>query len=163
TGLPASDDTNWDPRLADLEARVLDAANKLNIGPMGFGGRLTVGGCKIGMRNRLPASFFVSVAYMCWAYRRRGVVLDPAGEVIDWLYQARGEFDHADEKANREADRVDLGLPSDPNAVVRLQTPLTEAGVRKLRAGDIVLLSGTVFTGRDAVHKYLYQGGELDV
>jgi fumarate hydratase class I len=157
------DDTNSDPRLAELERRVLDATNKLNIGPMGFGGQLTVGGCKIGMRNRLPASFFVSVAYMCWAYRRRGVVLDPEGELVDWLYQARGEFDHADEKVNEEEDRVDLGLPADPNAVVRLKTPLSEADVRKLRAGDIVLLSGTVFTGRDAVHKYLYQGGELDV
>src|SRR5262249_29961951 len=46
---------------------------------------------------------------------------------------------------------------------VRLQTPLLEADVRKLRAGDIVLLSGTVFTGRDAVHKYLFKGGDLDV
>jgi fumarate hydratase class I len=157
------DDTNSDPRLAELERRVLDAANQLNIGPMGFGGQLTVGGCKIGMRNRLPASFFVSVAYMCWAYRRRGVVLDSEGEALDWLYQARGEFDHAEEKTNDEEYRVDLGLPADPNAVVRLKTPLAESDVRKLRAGDIVLLSGTVFTGRDAVHKYLHQGGELDV
>ena len=60
---------------------------------MGFGGKLTVGCCKIGMRNRLPASYFVTVAYMCWAYRRRGVVLSPEGEVVDWLYQTPGEFD----------------------------------------------------------------------
>ena len=60
---------------------------------MGFGGKLTVGGCKVGARNRLPASFFVSVAYMCWAYRRRGVVLDAEGEVVEWLYQSPGEFD----------------------------------------------------------------------
>ena len=53
------DDANPDPELADLEARILDEANRLNIGPMGFGGKLTVGGCKIGARNRLPASFFV--------------------------------------------------------------------------------------------------------
>jgi len=32
-----------------------------------------------------------------------------------------------------------------------------------LKAGDIVLLSGTVFTGRDAVHHYLAKGGELPV
>ena len=47
--------------------------------------------CKIGARNRLPASFFVSVAYMCWAYRRRGVVLDREGDVVEWLYTAPEE------------------------------------------------------------------------
>ena len=48
---------------------------------MGFGGKVTLIGCKIGAMNRLPASFFVSVAYDCWAFRRLGVVLDvaPAG------------------------------------------------------------------------------------
>src|SRR5438067_4677407 len=90
------DDTNPAADLATLEARILDEANKLDIGPMGFGGKLTVGGCKIGIRNRLPASFFVSVAYMCWAYRRRGVVLQPkSGEAVRWLYQSPGEFEQA--------------------------------------------------------------------
>src|SRR5579872_7034485 len=87
------DDTNPVPELAALEARVLDEANRLDIGPMGFGGKLTVGSCKVGARNRLPASYFVSVAYMCWAFRRRGVVLDAEGDVVEWLYQAPGEFD----------------------------------------------------------------------
>ncbi len=36
--------------------------------------------------NRLPASFFVSVSYMCWAYRRRGFVLNAAGKIVEWLY-----------------------------------------------------------------------------
>jgi fumarate hydratase class I len=154
------DDTNPSAELAALEARILDESNRLNIGPMGFGGHLTVGGCKIGVRNRLPASFFVSVAYMCWAYRRRGVVLNPAsGEAIDWLYQAPGEFDQ-EEPAGSDTV-VDLGLRG--REVVKLKTPLSDADVRKLKAGDIVLLSGTVFTGRDAVHKYLHSGGELDV
>ena len=63
------DDTNPIPELAQLESRIMDEANKLDIGPMGFGGKLTIGCCKIGLRNRLPASFFVSIAYMCWAYR----------------------------------------------------------------------------------------------
>ena len=44
-----------------------------------------------------------------------------------------------------------------------LQTPLTEEAVRNLKAGDVVLLSGTVFTGRDAVHKYLHKGGDVPV
>jgi fumarate hydratase class I len=150
------DDTNPDPKLAELEARVLHEANRLDIGPMGFGGKLTVGACKVGARNRLPASFFVTVAYMCWAYRRRGVVLDTEGEVVNWLYQSPGEFDR---DYSREAlPAVDLGN----KPVTRLTTPLAEADVRRLRAGDIVLLTGTVFTGRDEVHKYLHKGGALD-
>jgi fumarate hydratase, class I len=153
------DDVNPVPELATLEARILDEANRLDIGPMGFGGQLTVGGCKVGARNRLPASFFVSVAYMCWAYRRRGVVLDAEGEVVEWLYTAPGEFD--EQPAEQGPPLVQLGNAG--KTAVRLQTPLTEEAVRGLRAGDMVLLSGTVFTGRDEVHKYLHKGGDLPV
>src|SRR6516164_4254325 len=143
----------------ELLLRELDDTNRLNIGPMGFGGHLTVGGCKVGLRNRLPASFFVSVAYMCWAYRRRGVVLDTEGEVIDWLYQSPGEFDHDYTKDPEQL--IELGKGG--AKVVHLKTPLSDADVRGLRAGDMVLLSGTVFTGRDEVHKYLHKGGDLPV
>ena len=152
------DDINPIPELAALEARILDEANQLDIGPMGFGGKLTVGSCKIGARNRLPASFFVTIAYMCWAFRRRGVVLDTEGGVVEWLYQAPGEFER---DYSHEAERIDLG-PSGKNAI-RLHTPLREAEVRKLQAGDMVLLSGTVYTGRDEVHKFLSKGGDLPV
>lgn len=156
--LRSCDDTNPDPRLAALEARILEEANQLDIGPMGFGGNLTVGACKIGVRNRLPASYFVSVAYMCWAYRRRGVVLDAEGEVVEWLYHAPGEFDR---DWSKEDGLVQLGAGG--KTAVRLTTPLSEADVRGLKAGDMVLLSGTVFTGRDEVHKYLHKGGDLPV
>ena len=64
------DDVNPNPDLAALEARILKEANELGIGPMGFGGKTTVLGVKIGVAHRLPASFFVSIAYMCWANRR---------------------------------------------------------------------------------------------
>jgi fumarate hydratase class I len=53
---------------------------------MGFGGKTTLLGAKIGVLNRLPASFFVSVSYMCWAYRRQGVTLDRSGNIAGWLY-----------------------------------------------------------------------------
>ncbi|MFH1969757.1 MAG: fumarate hydratase [Verrucomicrobiota bacterium] len=75
-----------DARLAALERQVLQDAQKLGIGPMGFGGATTLLGVKIGALARLPASYFVSVAYMCWAFRRRGVVLDAAGRVMRQLY-----------------------------------------------------------------------------
>lgn len=64
------DDTNPEPQLAELEERLLEEGNKLGIGPMGFGGKTTLLGVKVGTLHRLPASYFVSVAYMCWANRR---------------------------------------------------------------------------------------------
>ncbi len=57
--------------LAKLEAKLLKEANSLGIGPMGLGGKTTLLGLKIAARPRVPASFFVTVAYMCWAARRR--------------------------------------------------------------------------------------------
>jgi tartrate/fumarate subfamily iron-sulfur-dependent hydro-lyase alpha chain len=80
------DDVNPDPALATLETDLVASANKLGIGPMGFGGATTLLGCKIGALNRLPASFFVSISYMCWAYRRQGFELAPDGQIVKWLY-----------------------------------------------------------------------------
>jgi len=62
---------NSDPELAKLEERLTSEANQMGIGPMGFGGKTTVLDTKITGMHRLPASYFVSVSYMCWAYRRR--------------------------------------------------------------------------------------------
>src|ERR1043165_6615579 len=72
--------------LDKLEQDVLSTANELGIGPMGFGGKTTLLGVKVCAANRLPASFFVSVSYMCWAYRRQGATLSAAGAIQKWLY-----------------------------------------------------------------------------
>jgi fumarate hydratase class I len=69
------EETNPDPKLAELETRLTDEANQLGIGPMGFGGKTTVLGTKITGLHRLPASYFVTISYMCWAYRRRKMVV----------------------------------------------------------------------------------------
>jgi fumarate hydratase class I len=111
---------------------------------MGFGGMVSLIGCKVTALNRLPASFFVSVAYDCWAYRRRGVVLDAtSGAILQWLY----------------GDPMDASLPAAAVAGategVRLRAPISEEEVRRLKVGDMVLLSGTIYTGRDAVHAHL--------
>ena len=84
--LRSLDDTNENPTLARLEKLIVEEANTLGIGPMGFGGSTTLLGCKITHRNRLPASYFVSVSYMCWAYRRDGFVLSEPGKITRWLY-----------------------------------------------------------------------------
>lgn len=78
------DDQAEEPELAALERQVLAEANQLGIGPMGLGGFTTLLGVKITARSRLPASFFVTVAYMCWACRRSGVRLAADGSV-QWL------------------------------------------------------------------------------
>jgi fumarate hydratase class I len=79
-------DRNPNPELDKLEQDILKTSNELGIGPMGFGGKTTLLGVKICAANRLPASYFVSVSYMCWAYRRQGVTLDVDGKVGKWLY-----------------------------------------------------------------------------
>ncbi len=73
---------NPDPQLADLEERLTSEANQLGIGPMGFGGKTTVLDTKITGLHRLPASYFVTISYMCWAYRRRKMTLKGNGEVV---------------------------------------------------------------------------------
>jgi len=77
-------DRNPDPQLADLEARLLREGNELGVGPMGFGGGTTLLGVKVGVLDRLPACYFVTVSYMCWADRRASVRIGEGGEV-SWL------------------------------------------------------------------------------
>jgi fumarate hydratase, class I len=141
------DDVNPDPRLAELEAEIMRTVNVLGVGTMGFGGRVSLIGCKVGALNRLPASFFVSVAYDCWAFRRLGVTLDAtSGAIKQWLYRdpSVATIPMMDQAGFKRTGRE-----------VALTTPLDEATVRSLRVGDVVLISGPAYTGRDAVHHHL--------
>ena len=61
--------------IRSLESTLLREANTLGVGPMGLGGKTTLLGVKIASRPRVPASFFVTIAYMCWAARRRTMVV----------------------------------------------------------------------------------------
>jgi fumarate hydratase class I len=141
------DDVNPDPRLAELEASIMGEINKLGIGTMGFGGHVSLIGCKIGVQNRLPASFFVSVAYDCWAFRRLGIVLDSkTGAITRWLYR---------DPSNPAMAMADQAGVQRTGREIVLQSPLSEEQVRSLKVGDVVLVSGRVYTGRDAVHAYL--------
>jgi fumarate hydratase class I len=82
--LRSLDNRNPNTELAQLEEHLVRQANELGIGPMGFGGRTTILGVKIGVLDRLPASYFVTISYMCWADRRASVRLSPEGETT-WL------------------------------------------------------------------------------
>ncbi len=141
------DDTNPDPQLAELEARIMEEANRLGVGAMGFGGKVSLIGCKITAANRLPACFFVSVAYDCWAFRRLGVRLDASsGAITRWLYR----------DPERPVERMAKaeGFTMTGREVV-LRPPLSEADVRALKVGDVVLIHGDMYMGRDAVHAHL--------
>ena len=141
------DDVNPDPTLAKLETEIMEEANKLGIGAMGFGGKASLIGCKITAANRLPASFFVSVAYDCWAFRRLGVRLDAAnGAITRWLYR------DPERPVERMAKSEGFTLTG---REVTLTPPLTEEQMRSLHVGDVVLITGEMFTGRDNVHAYL--------
>jgi fumarate hydratase class I len=145
------DDVNPDERLRTLEDAIMEEANRLAVGPMGFSGKTSLIGCKIGALNRLPASFFVSVAYDCWAFRRLGVRLDAAtGAITSWLYRD-GD---APSKPLLAPDAIAAGFPR-TGREIPLSAPISEAQIRSLKVGDVVLVSGRVFTGRDAVHAHL--------
>jgi len=140
------DDINPNPELAKLENYILENANKLGIGMMGFGGLATLIGCKVGIYHRLPACFFVSVAYDCWAFRRLGVVIDAStGNIKRWLYRD-------ETPAIRMAKEAQLPLTG---REIRLTTPLGEDQVRSLKVGDVVLLNGLMHMGRDVLHHHL--------
>jgi fumarate hydratase class I len=141
------DDVNPDPVLARLEASIMGTVNDLGIGAMGFGGRTTLIGCKVGALNRLPACYFVSVAYDCWAFRRLGVVLDQkTGAIASWLYR---------DPSHPSVPMIDQAGFTRTGREAVLTPPITEAQIRTLRVGDVVLLNGRMYTGRDAVHSYL--------
>jgi len=135
------EDINPDPELRDLEDWLTRSGNKLGIGVMGLGGRGTLLSCKAAKRHRLPASFFVTVAYNCWALRRQGLQLDPeTGKVLAWLYPREEVTKTSTENIPR---------------IRTLRPPLAEETVRSLRVGDIVKIDGPLFTARDAAHQYL--------
>lgn len=154
------DDTNPNLELNRLEKYVLEAANQLGIGTMGFGGKVTLLGCKIGVMHRLPASFFVSVAYNCWAFRRQGVTVDAStGEIQEWLYERGSDVPIDTVATDGQAAKVDASsdlTPSSSREIV-LQAPVSEEQIRQLRVGDVVIIKGEMHTGRDALHKHLME------
>ncbi|MDF2557264.1 MAG: Fe-S type, tartrate/fumarate subfamily hydro-lyase subunit alpha [Bacillales bacterium] len=154
------EDVNPVDDLAMIEAYVMENANKLGIGTMGFGGESTLLGCKIGVANRLPASFFVSVAYNCWAFRRTGVKVEAStGEIKEWLYN---DGDKVEQK-NPDIPNMFEKEFSPPEKEIILKAPISEEQIRSLKVGDVVRINGRIYTGRDAVHKHLHTTGQCPI
>ena len=74
------EDTNEHKALAKLEKELLRNVNQLGIGTLGFGGKTTALGVKIGVNHRHPASYFVDVSVSCWADRRARLIFDMQNE-----------------------------------------------------------------------------------
>lgn len=144
------DDVNPNTDLAKLEDYIVKTSNTFGIGTMGFGGEATLLGCKIGVMHRIPASFYVSVAYNCWAYRRMAIDLNPeTGEIINWHYQDGEKITFKDD-AQEDTPKKE---------VVKLTAPITEEQIRALNVGDVVSITGRMYTGRDAIHHHLMGEG----
>lgn len=149
------DDTNPHPDLAKLEEYIMETANQLGIGTMGFGGQATLLGCKVGAINRIPASFFVSVAYNCWAFRRQGITIDAGtGGIKQWLYKDAAPVEAGSMIAKVKQQAAEMGAGAGGRQVV-LEAPISEEQIRSLKVGDVVIINGLMHTGRDAIHKYL--------
>ncbi len=95
-------DRNPDAQLDALEKRVMAECNELGVGPMGFGGRTTLMGARIGVRHRLPASFFVSIAYMCWACRRASVRITGGRVTFSQVAEIAKRYELPAQKAARK-------------------------------------------------------------
>jgi len=145
-GLSANIQTEHEEVLKKLESEILEESKKMNIGPMGLGGKTTLLDCKISTSHRLPASFFVSVAYMCWASRKSS---------------CQFEYKNNDWKIIPQKKKGIINIPlsktsetSESTNIKKLNFPISEEEARSLKIGDTVLLSGVIYTGRDSLHAY---------
>lgn len=131
---------NKNPILAKLETEVVEKANTLGIGPMGFGGETALLSARISASHRIPASFFVTVSYGCWALRRGSITFDrETGTVV------AHSFSNSDSFFDQS---IDFGRGK------RISFPVKQSERDAIKKGDLVLVSGKIFTGRDRVHEY---------
>ncbi len=137
-------------RIRELEEKWFEEINSLGIGPMGLGGYPTVLDVKVDYLYRHPASFPVAVTFNCWAARESKVEIDRNGN-----YRIV-----SDNVKPETVKKIELG----EGEGIELKLPVSEEDVRKLRAGDVVYLTGTIVTARDEAHKkILEEGAPIDL
>ncbi|ALU12818.1 hypothetical protein EYM_07790 [Ignicoccus islandicus DSM 13165] len=133
-------------RISKLEEKWKQEINALNIGPMGLGGTPTILDLKIDYNYRHPASYPVAVTFNCWAARESRIRIkrDGSWEVI-----------------SENVTSKDLLHIEDINVQAReLKLPVDSNEVRKLKAGDVVYVTGTIVTARDEAHKKIIEEGK---
>jgi len=128
---------------ADIEAKLLSRINELGIGPAGLGGELTAMAVNIEVHPTHIAGLPVAVNIGCHVNRHKSAVLSEAGVLF--------KDDVQKEKGNKN-------VQSAPKITgKKLNTPLPQAELDALKAGEMVLISGHIYTARDAAHKRLVE------
>jgi fumarate hydratase class I len=148
-----------DKILENLAQEIYQAANQLKIGPMGLGGNSTVLAVKISNSHRIPASFFVTVNYNCWALRRGSISCDNFAKINGHSWE-NSPADFSKRIKNNICNEASLRhrqklSKTNKINIKKLNFPLTEQDILDLKIGDRVLLSGEIFTGRDLIHHYV--------
>ena len=72
------------------------------------------------------------------------------GVINEWMYQEGEKIDFATTEAEKET-----AAANETANVVELEAPISEEQIRQLKVGDVVHINGSMYTGRDAIHKYL--------
>jgi fumarate hydratase class I len=143
TATVLTDINMWQPqelpdKITKLELEILKKLNKLNIGAAGLGGDTTVFGVNILHSPTHIAALPVAVNINCHASRHASAVI--VEDKIKYNFD-NYQYEFADFQENESFD-------------VRVETSETEK-IRSLKAGQKVLLSGYIYTARDAAHKKL--------
>jgi len=129
---------NSNSKLQKLSDKILQKINLTKIGPGGLGGRTTLLDCRIDSLPRHPASFFLTLAYSCWAMRWGKIVLSSSGKILKNNFSKKVLLDNFEIKKAK-----------------KIQLPVSEKEIRKLRAGEVIAISGRIFTARDRVHDFV--------
>ncbi|MEM3399828.1 MAG: FumA C-terminus/TtdB family hydratase beta subunit [Candidatus Micrarchaeia archaeon] len=132
------DAKNKNRRIRALEKRLLSEINSLGIGPLGLGGKTTAISVKIAFAHRHVASYFVAIAFSCWACRR--------GEMAYDLRNGKIRYKIGNTKKTH--------TPVIPVRFKKIKLPPNEEEIKQLRVGDFVSLSGVLYTMRDMAHRY---------
>jgi fumarate hydratase class I len=145
---------NPHPELEKLEKEILEESNHLGIGPMGFGGKSTVLDVFCSASHRIPASFFVTVSYSCWALRRGQISCDEKGSIQNNI--SENILQNIPEKKEKNVNLKNFQKKNEGNSK-HLTFPLSEDDIENIVVGDKILLSGTIYTGRDTLHHYVVE------
>jgi len=130
-------------RSEELRLEIMDGVNALGIGAQGLGGLTTVLDVKIKDYPTHAASLPVAMIPNCAATRHAHFTLSGEGPALQSAPDIDQWPDLSWEPGNA-ARRVDLDT-------------VTAEDVRHWTPGETILLSGTMYTGRDAAHKRMTQ------
>ena len=132
---------------ARLEKKILKQINQLAIGPLGLGGTVSALGVNVELYPCHIASLPVAVNIQCHAARRAAALWNGA----------RWEFkNNINPKHNIKGKKEEL-IKEISKKAVSVTLPLARESAADLRAGQWLLLNGTIYTGRDQTHRRLVQ------